>query len=57
MSFLDNIFEIDRSEGTVFSYPIEVEETIAKEAKEFERKQIIAEHEAIEAARTLILTD
>ncbi len=57
MSIIDNIFEIDRSEGTIFSYSREDEEIMKREAREFERSQIVAEHEAIEAARALILTD
>lgn len=57
MSFIDNTFEIDRSEGTIFSYTREAEATMLREAREFERNQIVAEHEAIEAARALILTD
>lgn len=57
MIFPNNIVEIDRSENTVFSYSPEEERRIIKEAKEFERKQILAEHKAIESARALILTD
>lgn len=57
MSFLDIPFIIDRSEGSVFSYSLETQKRIINEAKEFEREQIIAEHQAIESAQSLILTD
>lgn len=57
MDFLNNKFEIDSSDKTVFAYTPEEEKIIIKEAEEFERNQIIAEHKAIESARALILTD
>lgn len=57
MSFLDSIFEVDRSDATVFSYPEGEIVRMVKEGNEFEREQLIAEHEAIESARSFILTD
>jgi hypothetical protein len=57
MNIFGNNFQIDRSEKTIFSFSPEVEEQMINEAREFERKQIIAEHSAIESARSLILTD
>lgn len=56
-----NIFKeplvIDRTEQNIFSYTDEDEKIMAEKYQEFDRKQIIAEHQAIDAARALILTD
>lgn len=48
---------IDRSEKNVFSYTPEEEKIMMTTYQEFDRQQIIAEYEAVESARALILTD
>lgn len=57
MNIFDEPIAIDRSEKNAFSYTEEEENEMIKAYQEFDRQQIIAEYEAIESARALILTD
>lgn len=48
---------IDRSEKNAFSYSGEEVKDMIEAYQGFDRQQIIAEYEAVESARALILTD
>lgn len=48
---------LDRSEKNTFSYSEEEVKDMIEAYQEFDRQQIIAEYEAVESARALILTD
>lgn len=48
---------LDRSEKNTFSYSGEEVKDMIEAYQEFDRQQIIAEYEAVESARALILTD
>lgn len=57
MNIFDEPLAIDRSEKNTFSYSEEEVKDMVEAYQEFDRQQIIAEYEAIESARALILTD
>ena len=57
MNIFDEPLAIDRSEKNTFSYSEEEVKDMIEAYQEFDRQQIIAEYEAVESARALILTD
>lgn len=57
MNIFDEPIALDRSEKNAFSYTEEEVKDLIESYQEFDCQQIIAEYEAIESARALILTD
>lgn len=57
MNIFDEPIALDRPEKNAFSYTEEEVKDLIESYQEFDRQQIIAEYEAIESARALILTD
>ena len=57
MNIFNKPLAIDRSEKNTFSYSEEEVKDMIEAYQEFDRQQIIAEYEAVESARALILTD
>lgn len=57
MDIFDEPIVFDRPEKNAFSYTEEEAKELIESYRDFDRQQIIAEYQANESARSLILTD